>query len=222
MSSGPVLIVVPVLDRPHRVGPLLESIEAATPEPHRVLFACTAGMDAELAAVRDAGADYFAIPHQRGDYARKINHAISAESDEPLIFCAADDLHFHEGWLPAATAKLTEEVGVVGTNDLGNRRVMKGRHATHSLVTRDYAEQGLIDGRPGLLCEMYWHEYVDDELVATAKHRNAWSFAADSIVEHLHPDWGKAPMDDSYAQQKERMRVGFRTYQRRSRLWRSQ
>ena len=32
--------------------------------------------------------------------------------------------------------QLTAGIGVVGTNDLGSRRVMAGLHSTHSLVTR--------------------------------------------------------------------------------------
>ena len=35
--------------------------------------------------------------------------------------------------------------GVVGTNDLSSKRVMAGTHATHALITREYAELGTID-----------------------------------------------------------------------------
>ncbi len=135
------------------------------------------------------------------------------------MFLGADDLRFHRGWLAAAQAALGPGIGVVGTNDLGNPRVMAGEHATHFLVTREYADRGLIDGKPGLLFEGYAHEYCDDELVGTAKHRGAWAFAEGSRVEHLHPTYGKAPMDASYAAQRQRMRASVVLFRQRRRLW---
>lgn len=216
-----VLILVPVLGRPHRVAPLLESLGAATPEPHRVLFIGSPGDHAEHDAVRAAGADLLVIdrPPTAGDYARKVNAGYRA-TDEPLLFLGADDLHFHLGWLTAATAALAPGIGVVGTNDLGSPRVVAGEHATHSLVTRAYADQhGTID-RPGqVLHEGYCHNFVDDELVATARRRHAWAFAVDAHVEHLHPSWGKAPHDATYARGRARFAADRRTYRQREALW---
>jgi hypothetical protein len=56
-------------------------------------------------------------------------------------------------------------------------------------------------------------------LVGTAKHRGVWAFAADSVVEHLHPAWGKAPDDDLYAAQRARMDASRQLFVRRARLW---
>jgi hypothetical protein len=216
-----VVIVVPVLRRPHRVAPLLQSIEAGTPEPHRVVFVASPDDHAEQSAITAAGASMLVLdePPRCGDYARKINHAYRS-TDEAMLFLGADDLHFHRGWLPAATARIRDGAGVVGTNDLGNSRVLRGEHATHSLVTRAYADAfGTIDETGKLLHEGYEHEYVDDELVGTAKRRGAWAFAPDSVVEHLHPHWGKAPTDALYDAQAERMRASRRLFERRRRLW---
>lgn len=216
-------ILVPVLRRPHRVAPLLESIEAATPEPHRVLFVASPEDEVELRALEQAGADRLVTTWPggtRGDYARKINAGYQA-TEEPLLFLAADDLHFHPGWLERACERLGDPaVGVVGTNDLGNPRVLAGKTATHSLVTRAYIdERGTVDEQGKVLHEGYPHEYVDTEFVETAKRRGAWAFAADSIVEHLHPHWGKAPTDELYDAHAERMAAGAQLYRRRRRLW---
>lgn len=212
-----VAILVPVLGRPHRVSPLLTSIRATTPAPHRVLFIASPDDEDEISAIRAAGGEHIAVD---GNYAVKINSAVE-RTTEPLLFLGADDLHFHEGWLEAAAAKLTDTIGVVGTQDLCNGRVIAGQHATHSLLARWYAELGTIDGQPGPLCELYPHEYVDDELVATAKARAAWAFAHDSVVEHLHPDVGKAPMDRLYAARRRRMRQGWWIFEERKHLWTS-
>lgn len=212
-------ILVPVLGRPHLVPRLVASIRATCDA--RVLWLVTPGDADVIAAVAAVGGEQLAVDwHPAGDYARKVNAGYRATSEE-LLFLAAIDLRFHPGWFEAATARLTPGIGVVGTNDLGSARVMAGQHATHSLVTRAYADEfGTIDRRGEILHEGYVHEYVDDELVATAKHRGAWAFAGDSHVEHLHPNWGKAPMDELYAQQVPRMRRSATVFRQRSRLWR--
>lgn len=220
-APASVAVLVPMLGRPHRVAPLLESIDRATPESYRVLFVCTPGDMAVTEAIDSAGAERIEVPLEpRGDYARKIN-AGYRHAAEALLFLGADDLRFHPHWLERAVARLQNPaIGVVGTNDLSNRRVLAGKHATHSLVTRAYVDRfGTIDEPGKVLHEGYPHEYVDDEFIGTARRRRAFVFAADSIVEHLHPMVGKAPMDALYAQQAERMRLGQPLFKRRRRLW---
>lgn len=211
-----VAILVPVLRRPHRIRPLLASIAKSTPDPHRVLFIADPDDKTELAAIKKARAQHFTLA---GNYAAKINAAVGATT-EPLLFLAADDLEFHPDWLERAKARLSKKVGVVGTNDLCNPRTMAGKHATHFLVARWYTELGTIDEPGKLLHEGYAHEWVDDEFVATARHRGAWAFAGDSIVEHLHPMVGKAPMDELYSGVRPRMRQGRNIFVRRRHLWR--
>ena len=219
MADIGVAVIVPMLGRPHTVDPLVSSLRSTAPTA-RILFVCTPG-DAEVMAEIDrVGCERIEVDGPRpGDYARKIN-AGYRYTTEPLIFTGACDLRFHESWLEHACRRLTDGIGVVGTNDLGSRRVRRGVHATHSLVTRAYVDEfGTIDEPGVVLHEGYPHEYVDDELVQTAMYRKAWAFAADSRVEHLHPAWGKAPTDAMYEQQADRMRAGRRLYDARRRLW---
>lgn len=212
------VVLIPMLRRTHRVVPVLESIRSTSDA--RVLFICSPNDSEVKAAIDKAGAERIEVdgPHP-GDYARKIN-AGYRHTTEPLLFTAADDLLFHPGWLEAAKAQLTEGIGVVGTNDMGSPRVINGEHSTHSLVTREYADRfGIIDAAGQVLFEGYPHEYVDDELIQTARSRGAFAFAADSRVEHLHPSWGKAPMDAMYSQQRRRMNAGRLVFNQRRHLW---
>ncbi len=211
-----LLIIVPVLRRPHKVQPLLDSIAAATPQPYRVVFVADPDDRPEIEAIKQADGEVWV---KDGNYAAKIN-AVCTYSDEPYIFLGADDLEFHQGWLEAALRKMRGNIGVVGTNDLGNKRVMRGQHATHSLVARWYADGGTIDDKTKLLHEEYPHEYVDDEFVQTAKKRRAFAFARDSVVEHMHPAWNKGDWDDLYRAQRQRMKVGHKIYLQRRHLWR--
>jgi hypothetical protein len=208
-----------MLGRPHHIDPLVESLTATAPDVG-ILFGCSPRDVEVIAALKQRDLDLFIVdgPY-RGDYATKINTGYRLTS-EPLMFLGASDIQFHAGWFEAATLRLFDGIGVVGTNDLGSKRVMAGNHSTHSLVTREYVDRfGTIDQRGVVLHEGYPHEFVDDEFVQTAMHRNAFAFATDSIVEHLHPNWGKGESDDLYDGQAFRMRMGRKLYKQRQHLW---
>lgn len=207
-----VSILVPVLGRPHRVRPVIDSIAAATPEPHEVLFLADQADHDTIAAIRDAGA---LVEAPGGSYARKINHGVRA-TRAPLVFFAADDLDFRDGWLAAAQQRLTDTVGVVGVNDLIQRR---RDHATHFLVARWYAQMPTIDGQPGPMHEGYHHWFVDDEFIATARKRDAYAYAPTAHVAHMHPMNGQAPDDATYRKGRAKARLDRSTFHRRQPLW---
>jgi hypothetical protein len=211
-------VLVPVLNRPHRVQPLVEGFRRTTPMPHRVLFIADAGDEAEIRAVQEcAGADLLVV-RAGTPYARKINAGVQATT-EPLIFTGADDLEPHPGWLTNALGRMGGDVQVVGVNDLGTARVREGRHATSFLVERGYVARGTID-EPGVLMHPgYRHNYPDDELAETATSRGAIAFAQDAIVEHLHPHFGNAPDDATYRLGRESFKADGRLFRSRRSLW---
>lgn len=183
----------------------------------RLVFICSEDADAKACGKHGEVLRTGRLP--RGDYAHKINTAVSATS-EPWLFFGAIDIEFQPGWFHAALAVTSERVRVVGTNDLANPRVMRGDHATHFLVARDYATKPLIDGGPGPLYTGYIHEFVDDEFLGTATVRGAYAFAADSHVRHRHPHFDKtAEWDDSYKAMSHRIRRSVRLYRSRRALW---
>ena len=220
--------LIPVLDRPQLVKPLTESFHASwlaeTGWRARLLFIATPGDTREIRALEDASADYIIAPfggNARGQYAKKLNHAITL-TEETWLFLGADDLAFHPGWLRAAIdVHIATGARVIGTNDLGNATVIRGEHATHSLVHRDYIEQGTIDDPSRLLCELYDHNSVDVEFVETAKMRGEFAFARDSRVEHLHRLWGKAPIDATYRKGLRNATADRRLMLSRRHLWRT-
>ena len=204
---------MPVLNRPHRIEPLLQSIVEATDVPHRVIFGCSdqATVDEldRLGAwyVRDAGGD-------EGTWPKRINR-LYHEVNEPYILCAADDLAFRPGWFQAAMIVMNRVDGVVAVNDLMN---MAG---VHLLLSRNYIETlGGCIGEPGVVCHQgYYHSYVDDEMRATAMFHGRWGFAQDSVVEHLHPGTGKAPSDETYRIGEASMTQGHQVFMSRAHLW---
>lgn len=208
-------ILVPVLGRPDNAQPLVDSITANTKLPHTIVFLPSWDDDEERAACLATGATV--VPVGDDGYAAKINEGVRRSSAD-YVFLGADDLRFHPKWDKNAVA-VHRSTGkpVVGTNDLGNPAVIAGRHATHSLVHRSY--RGTIDEPELLVHEGYSHNWVDTEFCETAMHRDAFAFAFDSIVEHLHPFWGKSPDDVIYERGREGYHHDRRHFQRRRKLW---
>lgn len=210
--SDGLVVLVPVLGRPHRVAPLLASIEDTAPTA-RVLFLSDPDDTDEQDAIREAGGEMRIC---RGNYARKIRAGVGATS-ERLVLTGADDLTFRDGWFEAALRCLSPPVEVVGVNDLIDRT---REHATHFLMTREYAERPTIDGAaPGPFCHQYDHSYCDDELIATARKRGVYAYARDAHVEHLHPDNEKAEWDDVYRKGRARIREDGMLFRRRYRRY---
>jgi hypothetical protein len=180
------LIIIPRLGRPHNVQPLLDSVEAATPEPHRVVFVISEPDD-HYEGVDELWCD-------ERTWAHKINHAYR-NSTEPFLFCGADDLRFHPGWLSECLAAVAAGFDVVGTDDMGNRTGV----VTHPFVTRRYADlYGTVDGPGAVVCDEYPHQFVDNEFTITAAAREALTYRPGARVEHLHPFWSKGEWDPVY------------------------
>lgn len=207
-------ILVPVLARPHRVRPVLESAQKATPCAD-VLFIADPDDTDQLEVLTLEGADFIA---PGGTYAEKINLGVR-ECDSPLIFTGADDITFPAGWFEAAKAHLSEQIQVVGVTDDVTERNRLGHHAPHFLVTRSYALQPTIDGGRGPLCEAYGHFFCDNEFIATAQKREAIHIATDSKVIHTHYFDGSGEMDATYEKGRSTRFKDGRKFKRRRRLW---
>lgn len=214
-----VAVLVPMLGRPHHVTPLRASLHASTTQA-RCVWLCSDGDGDVIEQAHATGDQVEVLPRRaRGDYAAKINHGYHATS-EPYLFLGASDVRFHPGWWRACRRRLADGALVVGTNDLGNGHTRTGKLSTHTLVARSYVTDfGTIDQPDTVLHGGYWHEYVDNEFVETAQHRGLYGHAADAVVEHLHPAWGKAASDAGYEAAALRMGQGHDLYKKRRHLW---
>lgn len=221
-------VLCPVLARPHRVAPLIESVRAAAKvTPCRVVFIATEGDDAEIAAIREAqqNSPDVVLHTTRVDsnsYAKKINYGF-AQTTEPFVFMAADDLAFRPGCFERMLAvHLETGACMVGCDDGGHGGTRTGEHSTHSLVARAYGECGTIDEEDSgkLLHDGFAHWFCDTEAVATAKARGTYAHAPDALVEHLHPNWQKAAQDSTYSRGQSFIAQDRALFESRSKLWR--
>jgi hypothetical protein len=199
-------VLVPVLGRPEHADPFMASLRASTGLATCYAI-CDPGDEDAIAAWKAAGAEVLIdqLRELRGEgdrpgtFAEKVNVGYRT-TREPWMLLVGSDVRFHPGWLDHAQAAAGDRYHVVGTNDLGNPRVMAGEHSTHLLVRRSYVDEvGASWDDAGLVAhEGYRHNFVDDELVTAAKQRGVWTMALASRVEHLHPFWGKAEADPVY------------------------
>jgi glycosyltransferase involved in cell wall biosynthesis len=205
-ATDEVAVLVPVLGRPEHAEPFLTSLRASTGLAEAYAI-CDPDDEDAIKAWHAAGAavlrtdDPTGHPTDRpGTFAEKVNLGYRLTS-EPWLLLVGSDVRFHPGWLDQAQAVAGDRYHVIGTNDLGNPRVMAGEHSTHPLIRRTYIDEvGASWDGPGVVAhEGYKHWFVDDEVVLAAKQRGVWAMAAQSKVEHLHPLWGKAEMDPVYA-----------------------
>lgn len=199
-AREPVAVIVPVLGRPQNAEPFMASLRAST--GLATVYAVADLEDRETAdAWNAAGATVLnAVGGEGpGTFARKANIGFR-ESQQPWLFLTGDDVRFRAGWLDHAQAVAGDRAHVVGTNDLGNPRVMAGEHACHMLIRRSYVEElGASWDGPGVVAhEGYRHWFVDDEIVIASKQRGVWAMALGSVVEHMHPLWRKGEMDETY------------------------
>jgi hypothetical protein len=189
-----IAVVVPVLRRPHRAAPFMESLSGPV-----TVYAVADEMDVETQSAWIA-AKANVLWSLGTTFPEKVNYAYRI-TDEPWLFLTGDDVRFHPGWAEELL-RVAEETGaqVVGSNDLANPRSEDGSHSPHMLISRQYiADQGASWDGPGVVAhEGYRHMFVDDEIVTVAKQRGVFAFAKDAVVEHLHPVVEKAEVDATY------------------------
>lgn len=217
-------IVIPSFGRPHKILEAVKNASKNTFTEHMIVVVVEKEELIEYSLAIGGASPVLVIPNNRSrNYAGAINTAAQLDPiGRDYLFTAADDLNFHPGWDVNALAHMTDQVKVVGTNDLGNIHVLNGYHATHYLVAEEYlwSPGGVIDGDPGhVLFEGYDHNYTDTEFIGTAKARAVFCPGLDSVVEHIHPAFGKTPLDATYEKGNLHLRDDEVLYESRKHLW---
>ena len=218
-----LVTLVPVLDRPENVRPLVLSF-LTSGQPGILVFICEIGDEAErlmIERARTARVEVVEVVDAH-TWPEKINAGYDAYKGADWYLCAADDVSFMDGWWDA-TRELREQkwVGVIGTNDspdgTGNPAVANGQHTCHPLVRGSYIEQrGIWGEKDKIVSEDYHHWYVDNELVVTAKLREAWAFCREAVLHHHHPYWEGGELDDTYRLGESNSDKDYQTWIRRS------
>lgn len=218
--SKKIAIVIPTYKRSDRMEKIVENIFSVTPNDLIDIVFVVESED-ENSVKKSQEINAITLINQRThNYAGAVNTAIKTLTHE-YFFIAADDFLFHENWLPPLL-ELSKNFSVVGPNDLGNPNVAAGNLAVSYLVSREYIPRACI-GYPDLLIfEGYLHNYTDTELTETAISNKEYVYCPNSIVEHMHPIWNKAEVDETYIQGSYnglKNDLDAQTYMSRRHLW---
>jgi hypothetical protein len=192
-------ILIPTLGRSHQLYPLCSNILLTTPvDQFNITFIVDVN-DAETQRVvsKMEGPVSFVIASQPG-YVHCTNLGVHA-TDAPLVALVNDDVVFHVNWYEEAVKHLAPWVNVIGTNDL-SPHTTDGVNCTMPILRRSYInEVGGNFNEPGnAYHEGYHHNFAETELWHLAQQRRVARWVETCIIEHLHPDWGTAPMDSTY------------------------
>lgn len=210
-----VAIIIPTLWRPERIPEIVENVAATAPSArvHFVVEQTDVHTVKALDGMKATVGTY-------GTYGRAINGGY-LDCPEPVVMTSDDDCTYSEGWLEVALAEMTGDIRVVGTNDLHNPHVLAGQHSTHSLVDRRYIDEvgAVIDQGPGSFMFEYDHNYTDAELIETAKARGVFAPCLESVVEHIHPEFGGREPDETWRKTRRAVGEDFRIFTERRRLW---
>lgn len=221
-----IVVIVPTFQRPGKLAHVASNILANSDTQVTVMFVVERD-DRDTAAAADNLCDgvsaLYEFNSRKRNYAGAVNSAYRLLPEHAThIFLAADDLDFKSGWDTEALRVLEGNRKVAGTNDLHNPYVLQGIHATHYLIDMTYLEDpgGVAGEEPGnVLFEGYDHNFTDTEFIDTAKARGMFAPCLESVVEHLHVDWGLSPWDDTYAKGHANMQADLPIFKSREHLW---
>lgn len=210
VTSALVAIIVPAMRRPANAAGFMDSLRASGARATAYVVCDPSDRDEQVAAAA-AGATVLVHDLVLTTFAAKANYGYRA-TEEPWLLLTGDDVRFQPGWLQHALVAAGDRFHVVGTNDLAG---LDDRGlAVHPLLRRSWVdEHGASWDGPGTLAhEGYRHCFVDNEWTAVARAADAFTYAPDAVIEHLHPDFGKAASDAVYER-------GRRAFARDERLW---
>ena len=201
----------PTLGRSGVLGRVAENADSATKTEHTIVFVVEPDDEASRDAAVATGQLTLVNAHERS-YAGAFQTAYEATSDE-FFLMGNDDFDFQPGWDVPALAAM-ENADMVGINDSGS-----GCNAI-MLIRRSYIEEqsGVID-MPNQVLFPYQHNYCDTELRETAIARGRFVSCPESVIVHLHPDFGKAELDETYQKSRATFNADAAMYSSRKHLW---
>lgn len=208
-------ILIPTLGRAHRIPEIVENVGDTAPNA-RVHFIAEETDEETVEALKGMRATIGDF----GTYGKAINAGYK-DCPERWLMTSDDDCIYHKDWLKLARQKMKGAIRIVGTNDLHNPYVLDEEHSTHSLVDRRYLDDigAVIDQGPGSFMFEYDHNYTDAELIETAKARGVFAPCLESIVEHVHPEFGGREPDDTWRKTRRAVSEDHAIFCQRRKLW---
>jgi hypothetical protein len=218
MSDIHVAILLPTKGRAHqaasRIGDLL-----APDTPDGVTLSVFVAIDTDdkktLSAIKNLAKEHDEIqivkrqPDTTAVQGWNAAYARACELGADWVVLGADDVEFKRGWLDAALKAATDDAQVVGLND-GHTDMPN--YGAHYMATVAFMEEnaGGVMAPP-----MYTSWWFDREICEKAHALGLYAYTPEAVIEHHHPDWGLAEMDETYEEAWPSHAIDARIYRRR-------
>ncbi len=165
----------------------------ATSHDVQVFFYCVENDTESMDIVCELGARLYVDEPMDTRFSHRIQK-LYRTTHAPWFLTGADDVIFRAGWQEEAE-KHMETHSVISFQDLNNPALP----GTNFLIERAYIEQqsGVWDEPNRVFHDGYFHNFVDNELVAVARSRGQF-IQCDGVIEHFHPTANRAAWDDVY------------------------
>jgi len=188
-----IAVLIPTYKRQDRLKSIVDNFNLTTSRG-KLYFVITPEDTASKRKLDLLKQEYFVVA---GEYCKAINIAFNL-TNEPFVFCGADDIEFTVGWDEKLLYSI-KGVGVTGGIDdwIPSK---SGIHTSHPLVRRSYIlEQGGALGYPGLVYNPEReHYHLDIELEQLAWSRGQITINQDCVIHHHHFVNNQATNDDTY------------------------
>ncbi len=219
-SLLPTAILVPSLNRGHRLEEVVDNISDHTRPAHKIVLCVGDQESLDAADYLGFEQGYDLIDDAACDdkrYVTRMNKLVefvrTQYPETRTVFFGSDDVYHHHGWLENALEVMIgpDQPSVVVVND------MRNPSGTQALVKMSYLDHAVFDA-PGLAFHPeYRHQFADTEQFATALAQGAYARAMASCVEHLHPVFNapnSLPDDKTYQDAQ-----SWRTWLHDTELW---
>jgi len=197
-------VVIPTRGRAAVLAKLVENLHETAGEQAQPMFVVDPDDNLTWEALETCWHEYEGWVQAlefKGGYPQKANagaKASGALSGAEFVLVGGDDVVFHDGWLDCALDVFRDpRLMVVAPNDMSP---LAGDNATFPIIRRDYiADPGASWDGPGTLYHPgYVHNFSDTELWTLALKRGVGRYVPECRIEHMHPSWGKAEVDETY------------------------
>ena len=188
-------IFVPSRGRPENIKALCQAFEATDVDCENLIVVIDRDDEtwpryAEVTTF--FGADLEIHTSTKRGMAEPLNWSSNRHQDSFDVFMFMGDDHRprSKGWdRDLVNAVLTTDGGIAYGNDL---------HAGASLPTACAVHQKIVQALHGMVPDTFTHLYIDDFWLRLGNDLGKVTYLPDTIIEHCHPFFGKADMDDLY------------------------
>jgi len=183
-----MIVIVPSRGRPDRAAAMVRSATETAQGEVRIVVAVDPD-DEQLAEYRRVIADLVVLPERLG-YSRTLNLLAYQEWDrEDILGAFGDDVLFRtHGW-DHKVRKALATPGIAFGDDLAH-------HESHP--TAVWMSTPVAKALGWLAIPDCHHQYVDNAWAEVGRALGILRYLPDVVVEHMHPAYQKAELDDTY------------------------